>query len=105
MSCAHDARGELEKGQREGRERERLKTLLRTSAWMAGTVVFFGVAVPLVWLETSIIKAVPPLAALGRVVFFLFVMIAAVPAGVVWRKAGGDRLKAIEKWERERDDL
>jgi hypothetical protein len=96
---------EFEQGQRKGRERESLKMLLRTSAWLAAVVVFFGIAVPLVWLETEIISAVPLLRVLGRLVFFLFMMIAALPAGIAWRKAGGDRLKEIEAWERKRDDL
>ena len=96
---------EFEKGQREGREREQHKTFLKMTSYTAATVVFFGVFGPLFRFELAVIQAVPLLGLFGRYVLLLFVMIAAIPAGLVWRRAGGDKLKAIEAWERKRDDF
>src|SRR5690242_2919737 len=96
---------EFEQGQREGRAREREKTLHRITSWGAAMIVGFGIFVPLVWFELAIIRAVPLLAVLGRVIFFVFAMMAAAAAAFVWRHTGGNRLKEIEAWERKRDDL
>ena len=71
---------------------------------MSATIAFFGILVPLVKLEISIIAAVPLLGVLGRAVFVLFAMIASTGAAFVWALAGGKRLKAIEAWERKRDE-
>jgi hypothetical protein len=95
---------EFEQGQREGRARARRKSFLWLTSWVSASIVFCGILVPLVMLEVSVIAALPFLRLLGRAVFFLFAMIAASAAGVVWRFAGGAKLKEIEAWERKRDD-
>jgi hypothetical protein len=96
---------EFEQGQREGRARERRKTFYWLTSWVSASIVFVGIVVPLVMAEVAILNELPFLRLAGRGVFFLFVLIAAAAAGVVWRFAGGAKLKEIEAWERKRDDL
>ena len=95
---------EFEQAQAEGRARERKKTFYRFTSVTSGAFVFFAIFVPLVMAETAVLEAVPALQALGRLLLLVWVVIAMVPARVVYGFAGGGQLAKIKAWERARDD-